>query len=1517
MGLKRLSNAVLAVMMVGYNFGGVIPVMASDAVTTVQNEPSVELEDGVVLSKTVKSVEGYANKWEVKLRIEAPITKTTSDTVLVIDRSGSMQGDRLAKAKEAAVSLVEQLLPDGNTTNEVAVVSYGTNVTVDSAFSKDASVVSSAIDNIVAGGGTFTQGGLHQAVNLINSSSANYKNIILLSDGAPSYSYNIKNLSINNSSSFEEGGPGIQTYEFKTKIIDSPDKFNYDSVAGDGSVTTGDPKESEMWDYIGRKCRDYGWLGNCLAHDYFYYDHGNAAISEANFYKNSNVGGLYTIAFNAGPKGQTVLENMAENGKYYAASESNLKEIFDKIAGKISSLITSSSVHDVMGQGVKVSGASGAAADAIDWVPEFKQEGDKYVAEYTYPIELTEDIYEQTSTNGFYDANKSAVLTYNGDKTGTFPVPKIKPFAIHVEKELVTKNEEGVEKVVDGQDFKFKISGNNKTYNIKSGVTGTIKVPMPIKLGTTYTVTEEAWVPENSDIKFENYNVEYTNNTFVVTENHGDEISVKIKNTYETTSIDASKVWNDDNDRDGLRKNYANLYVAVKDGDEYVAAKKVAQNNENYHFGNLPKNRDGQTIAYSIVEAKNCQDDNGDISCEEEFINDGKYKAEINNGVITNTHVPEKVKFTIKKKWDISAGTLPTVTPGFITVDISNDKNDKVSTVELRGEAYDTWAGEFEDYKFYNGEEINYFVTEKKIGESLLNSSNNTLYIYKGDALEGKWVASYNGTEVTNTWTPAKTVYTGSGEFYINKLDQSGQELSGVTFTVGDKTYTTADDGKVKVEFSKSDERPEDKYTFNITETEAPDYYDMIQGTEVLEATTNLDLNVDVENLTNTYTKIFTYKEKEAVNGYNWQDNDKTLIVTNQALAKELKIEKTFEGITTDAFKNNSNITFTISGPKGFKETTLGINDEECGISGNKLTCVLSGSDVSLPIGEYTVTENNANIENFTYESEPTNGKVSQTVGLGETAEFAIKNVYTPATKEITIKKIWDVTSGSLPTVAPTFITVELSNDKNTDKTMITLRGNGYDEWRSETLIVPAYDDNGDAISYEVKETGINAENNLTGGNNDLCIYNGEALEGKWTTGQPEQLAVNNAWKPATSIYEGEASFDIVKIDEKGRALEGVIFTVNGEDYTTDKDGNIKVEAELSTAEAEENKTFVISEKSTLNGYDLVTGTATLEMTCKSVLKSIDEEKLLNTYTKNCEFKQNFNKTTNPAYDWNGETNTLTVVNNRSMADTLVIRKEISGVTGAALRNNGLKFTLTGPSDFESQEIMFSEFTKIADGIYEYSVEGKIPTGEYKVVESGAEFEGLLTLAVSGDNDVTKELTSREDAVFTIKNDYSKIRDVSYSVAKIWNDANDKDGKRPDELQITLLRDGEKYRTAILDARNGWIYEWDDLPRASEEAVEYVYSAVEAEVEGYESDGGEMVDGTFTFTNSHEPEPEFEPGYGSEVMPLAPETGKLTNTENGSSLGSEVCSGIGIVAFASFGVIWVVARRKKNTTSNK
>ena len=54
---------------------GILPVMADTSDPTVQNSGPVELGDGVILSKTAKSVPGYANKWEVTLRIESPKTK--------------------------------------------------------------------------------------------------------------------------------------------------------------------------------------------------------------------------------------------------------------------------------------------------------------------------------------------------------------------------------------------------------------------------------------------------------------------------------------------------------------------------------------------------------------------------------------------------------------------------------------------------------------------------------------------------------------------------------------------------------------------------------------------------------------------------------------------------------------------------------------------------------------------------------------------------------------------------------------------------------------------------------------------------------------------------------------------------------------------------------------------------------------------------------------------------------------------------------------------------------------------------------------------------------------------------------------------------------------------------------------------------------------------------------------------------------------------------------------------------
>lgn len=1150
MKFRRFASAFLAVVMVGVNvFNGLLPVLADAEDPTVHNSGPTELDDGVKLYKTVKSVPGYANKWEVTLRIESPKTEKTSDTVIVIDRSGSMSNNnRLTEAKAAARSLAQSLLPDGNTTNRVAVVSFASSASnsgTGTDFTDDYDTVSSAIGRMSASGGTYTQSAIHMAAEMLSNSTADLKTMILLSDGEPTYSVSFTDAAKNDNNNFVAYGNALETSSEVSQSV-----FNYTDTGkvGDGNSL--------------RQCMQRDRYGNCIK----YYNNGNSAIAEAGYYKATG-NNLYAIGLevvdnpNRTDDGADVLGAIASPGKYYGnVSPADLTTIFNEIGGNILSLVQNASVMDEMGQGVKVSVTGGDVLGQglemdengdLDWVPEFKLEGNIFVAETSYIVEMNEDVYNQTpdedeEEDGFYALNKKATLTYDGGG-GEFPIPEAKPFALRVEKELAEVDENGVSKPKTGEEFKFQISGNDKEYSVLAGGNNYIRVPMPIKLGTEYTITETG-VGDDNEIAFEYYNtpeytvkyngVESATNKFTVTAEHGDEIDVKIKNTYEKTSITASKVWDDGGDRDGLRSKYGDLYVAVKDGNNYVGigaiSTEISDEPQSFTFSNLPKNRNGKAINYTVVEARGCSESKGQLSCQSEFTGDTKYAVTIDgNNQITNKHVPETTKLTIKKKWDISAGTLPSVTPGFVTVKVSNDKNSNTETITLRGSDYAEWEGEFEGYKYENGQEIHYSIVEEKIGNNTFADNESTLYIYKDKVLEGKWVASYNNMEVTNTWTPAKTVYTGNGEFYIKKLDQDGKTLQGVTFTVGNDTYTTGADGKVVVEFSADGEEPDDKYTLNIKETSAPDYYALISGTEVIEATTNLNLTVDEQKLTNTYVKSFDLAVKTAVNGYVWQADDNTLVVTNQALAKGLKIEKTFEGISAEAFESNSQIIFTITGPKGFDTMTVGIGDDECEVSGSKLVCEISGKNTVLPIGSYTVSESNAEITNFTYVGDPEDGKVSQTVKLGETATFELKNTYTPVdSASYKVKKEWK-DDGDRDGIRPDDLEVTLYADGKKYGPSVNL--NDSNEWVYEWTNLPLVNEDAETVQYTAKEADIDDYDSDGGvmidgvfvftNTHDPELYEktGELLVEKVWSGEDNELA-----RPATItvVLYGEITDD-------------------------------------------------------------------------------------------------------------------------------------------------------------------------------------------------------------------------------------------------------------------------------------------------------------------------------------------------------------------------------------------------------
>ena len=91
-----------------------------------------------------------------------------------------------------------------------------------------------------------------------------------------------------------------------------------------------------------------------------------------------------------------------------------------------------------------------------------------------------------------------------------------------------------------------------------------------------------------------------------------------------------------------------------------------------------------------------------------------------------------------------------------------------------------------------------------------------------------------------------------------------------------------------------------------------------------------------------------------------------------------------------------------------------------------------------------------------------------------------------------------------------------------------------------------------------------------------------------------------------------------------------------------------------------------------------------------------------------------------------------------------------------------------------------------------------------------------------------------------------QVAKTSVSGQKTWKDNNDQDGKRPSEITVNLLADGEKVATKTVTAKDDWKYSFDDLDKFKA-GKEIKYTVQEEAVVGYEA----TYDG-MDITNTHE-----------------------------------------------------------------
>lgn len=118
-------------------------------------------------------------------------TVTPADIVLVMDKSGSMEGELDSNAKEAANALAKKLLTDENSKLpteqqvQIAVVTFSTKASLKQKFTTNASEINAAVEDD-PDGGTNWEAALKQANDLPGRPGVK-KHIIFLSDGNPTY----------------------------------------------------------------------------------------------------------------------------------------------------------------------------------------------------------------------------------------------------------------------------------------------------------------------------------------------------------------------------------------------------------------------------------------------------------------------------------------------------------------------------------------------------------------------------------------------------------------------------------------------------------------------------------------------------------------------------------------------------------------------------------------------------------------------------------------------------------------------------------------------------------------------------------------------------------------------------------------------------------------------------------------------------------------------------------------------------------------------------------------------------------------------------------------------------------------------------------------------------------------------------------------------------------------------------------------------------------------------------------
>ena len=939
----------------------------------------------------------------------------------------------------------------------------------------------------------------------------------------------------------------------------------------------------------------------------------------------------------------------------------------------------------------------------------------------------------------------------------------------------------------------------------------------------------------------------------------------------------------------------------------------------NYHIVEKKANTTEKGVTYDAnpvgVTVTVSADAEGKLSAAVAYENDDK--------TFENTYAPKKTSASIEVTKALSGRTLKADEFEFV---LKNDADgSEVQKVKNTADGKVTFA----PIEYTKAGTYKYTIVETNAGQTIDGVTYDSLEVKVTvevtDDGEGKLTAnvtypadkefnnSYGASKIPATLAVKKTL-TGrelkADEFEFTLTDQDGNVK---------ETVKNDKDGNVKfsaLEFDKAG-----TFTYKIAEkagTATGITYDSKtitatvtvadNGKGALEATVTYD---DEKAFENTYTPAgatsVTLGAKKVLEGKDLEAGKYSF---------ELKKE---DGTVVETVKNAADGTVTFS-PISYDESQVGTH---------KYT-----------ISEVAGTETGITYDKTVQEVEVTVVKVSATelkaTASKEANDLVFTNKYTPAKTEVPVKKVWK-DANNQDGKRPTSITVKLLADgQDTGKTLELTEANG---WAGSFTNLDA-DKGGTPIQYTVVEVTV------TGYTSDVT---GDAASG---------FTITNSYSPETVDVKATKNWDDANNQDGKRPTKITINLladgqkVDSKEVQAAADGTWTVEfTKLAKYKDGKEIKYTVTEDAVAEYESTITD---FTITNKYAPKAIDYKVTKVWNDANNQDGKRPESVTVQLYKKVGDADPVAVEGKKL---TLTAKDKTDANTWVASFTNlpqyeagkeitysikevdvpaGYEASVTGQvvTNTHNPETVILSGTKVwkdnnnQDGKRTDKVKVQIFKGEGEKAElvqeievseaTGWKFESKAlpkyengteikyTVKEVAVKEYTSTITPEKDGKYTITNEHTPEK-ITVKGKKIWDDANNKDGIRPDSITVALLANGKETgktvtvtkATALSD--NEWAFEFTGLDRyANGKPIEYTVKEV-GTVNGYTAEEKGM-----NVTNTHTPEKP-TPGKPNEPGKPGPKP-QLPNTGEKASNAAVVA---GLALMAVTGGLYFVSRKNK------